>query len=291
MQGHASEAFGSRQVIRRLHRLHATCPFITLRTIGYSLAGTPLLEARIGQGKTVVHANAGFHAHEWITSYALLDFLERYAMQMNTIKETPWNKAYETYTLSVVPIVNPDGVDLIRFGPCVFPDYKDILGELNHFRTDYSGWKANLRGVDLNNQFPAGWEIEQKRKPLAPAPRDFPGYAPLSEPEAQAMHLLACESSFATVLAFHTQGEVIYWGYQEAEPTEAKEMVERMQTFSGYRPVRTIDSHAGYKDWFIDTYRKPGFTIELGKGINPLPFSMYQGVFNSLTHIMASVML
>ena len=42
------------------------------------------------------------------------------------------------------------------------------------------GWKANIRGIDLNLQFPAGWEqakqIKFSQGFTSPAPRDFVGY-------------------------------------------------------------------------------------------------------------------
>ena len=66
------------------------------------------------------------------------------------------------------------------------------LLRINSGSTDFSNWKANIRGVDLNNQYPANWEIEKERKePKSPAPRDYPGDAPLTEPEAEAMAALA----------------------------------------------------------------------------------------------------
>ena len=42
-----------------------------------------------------------------------------------------------------------------------------------------SGWKSNINGVDLNLQFPAGWEqakeIKYSQGFTSPAPRDFVG--------------------------------------------------------------------------------------------------------------------
>ena len=51
-----------------------------------------------------------------------------------------------------------------------------------------------------------------------------------------------------------------------------------------------IDSHAGYKDWFIQEFRKPGFTIELGLGVNPLPISQFDEIYSeSLGIFLASL--
>jgi g-D-glutamyl-meso-diaminopimelate peptidase len=162
---------------------------------------------------------------------------------------------------------------------------------MNKGKTDFSGWKANIRGIDLNNQFPAHWEIEKERKePKSPSARDYPGVSPLSEPEAKAMAELTIKRKFDMVIAFHSQGEEFYWGYNNREPAEAGEIAALIAEASGYRPVRTIDSHAGFKDWFIQEFQKPGFTIELGKGINPLPISQYDSILHSVSGLFFSLL-
>ena len=39
-------------------------------------------------------------------------------------------------------------------------------------------------------------------------------------------------------------------------------------------------SFAGYKDWFIQDFNKPGYTIEAGLGENPLPISQFEQIYN-----------
>ena len=97
--------------------------------------------------------------------------------------------------------------------------------------------------------------------------------------EAIAMADLTRERDFAWVLAFHTQGEVIYWGYQGLEPPYSETMVNEFSRVSGYEPVQTIESYAGYKDWFIQDWRRPGFTVELGFGTNPLPIRQFNEIY------------
>ncbi len=121
--------------------------------------------------------------------------------------------------------------------------------------------------MDLNKHFPSNWDIEQRRKPKAPSYRDFPGTAPLTEPEAQAMHRLITEQPPDRMIALHTQGEEIYWGYEGCEPEQSSRMIREFEAISGnrYQGVKTIDSHAGFRDWFIQQYGKEGYTIELRK--------------------------
>ena len=52
---------------------------------------------------------------------------------------------------------------------------------------------------------------------------------------------------------------------------------------SGYtvENVPFNSSFAGYKDWFIQDYNKPGFTIEAGIGQNPLPISQFDEIYKN----------
>ncbi len=262
-------------------------PFMQINTIGSSVLGKPITEIRLGRGRKKVHFNASFHANEWITTPILLDALNAFLLSLtnsSSIRGISSSPLYEQVEISIVPMVNPDGVDLVLNGPS--SEKRDELIRLNKGSDDFSGWKANIAGVDLNNQFPANWEIEKERKEeKAPAPRDYPGDAPLTEPEAVTMANLATNRGFDRMLALHTQGEEFYWGYEGLEPPESQILAQEFERVSGYKAVQYIDSHAGYKDWFIQEFRRPGFTLELGLGTNPLPLSQYNEIYEEFLGI------
>lgn len=265
--------------IRQLVEIY---PFIRSRTIGNSVMGKDIFELQIGRGSKKVHMNGSFHAHEWITTPILMQTINEYLLALTntgSIRGLYMPPYYDAVRLSLVPMVNPDGVNLVINGAPNEQPYRNNVIAINNGSLDFSGWKANIRGVDLNNQYPALWDEEAARKPSQPEPKDFPGYRPLSEPEAIAMANLTREGNFGRALAYHTQGEVIYWGFQGLEPPESQTLVNEFARVSGYRPVRYVDSFAGYKDWFIQEFRKPGFTVELGKGKNPLPISQFEEIF------------
>ncbi|WP_043933122.1 M14 family metallopeptidase [Bacillus sp. EB01] len=265
-----------------LSRLQNVYPFFRVSSIGNSVAGRSLPEVLIGNGSKRVHYNGSFHANEWITTPVLMTFLNDYLLALTNetgIRGLSVFPLYQQSTLSMVPMVNPDGVHLVINGlPPNDPWYSRVVG-WNNGSTDFSNWKANLRGVDLNDQFPARWELERARNPKVPGPRDYGGESPLSEPEAIAMANLTRRRDFAWVLAFHTQGEVIYWGFEDLEPAISETMVNEFARVSGYEPVKTIESYAGYKDWFIQDWRRPGFTVELGSGVNPLPLEQFNEIY------------
>lgn len=277
-----------------LSNLAEVYPFVRYQTIGNSVLGQDIKEIQIGNGPKRVHMNGSFHANEWITTAIIMKFVNQYLLSltnMSSLRGFTTNPFYQEVTLSIVPMVNPDGVDLVLNGPPSVEPFKSNVVEINDGSLDFSNWKANIRGVDLNNQYPAKWEIEKERKePKAPAPRDYPGDAPLTEPEAIVIAELTRQSDFSRVVAFHTQGEEFYWGYEELEPPYAEVIANEFERVSGYKSVRFIDSHAGYKDWFIQEWRRPGFTIELGEGVNPLPLAQFDEIYEeSLGIFLASM--
>lgn len=271
-----------------LARLLAIYPFLRRSSIGNSVMGKPIAEIRIGSGDAIIHANGSIHANEWITTPVLMQFLNEYALAVTNstdLRDISMYALYLSTTLSIVPMLNPDGVNLVIDGLPEESIRSEILA-INEGSLDFSGWKANARGVDLNKQFPALWEQDAAIGPQVPAPRDYSGEAPLTEPETQALAKLTRNSSFNRVLAFHTQGEVLFWGFQGLEPPESEMLANAFAAASGYEAVRYVDSAAGYKDWFIQDWRRPGFTIELGRGVNPLPLDQYDRIYDAAANIL-----
>lgn len=265
-----------------IRRLLAVYPFWQTAPIGNSVLKREIPEILVGSGTKRVHYNASFHANEWITTPIILTFLNDYLLSLTnqtTIRGLFTFPFYQQTTLSIVPMVNPDGVNLVLNGPPANEPWRSRVVELNNGSLDFSDWKANIRGVDLNDQFPANWDRERARNPKYPGPRDYGGERPLSEPEAITIADLTRRRDFARVLALHTQGEVIYWGYENLEPPESEVLVNEFSRVSGYESVQTIESYAGYKDWFIQEWRRPGFTVELGSGKNPLPLDQFDEIY------------
>lgn len=269
---------------------------LSVYSIGRSVMGRELILLRCGCGPRHIGINAAFHANEWITSALLMRFVEELAEQYKAEGDEsndPMGDLCRTTTLWVVPMVNPDGAELVQRGlSSVHPLWRDKLLAWNEGKDDFSGWKANIRGVDLNDQFPAYWEEEcQRRGVHGPASRDYPGPFPLSEPEAVSMERLTESLRFDAVLALHTQGREIYWNYRDYEPPQAEKLAEKLGDASGYKPVKLSGSDAGYKDWFIRQYRKPGFTVEVGLGENPLPAETFDDLYAELRPLLLEAML
>ena len=279
-------------------RLAAEYPFLRAETLAATAYGRPIRALSLGTGARRVLYSAAHHANEWLTATVLLKFAEDYAEALRsggTIGGVNAAELSEAATIYLVPMVNPDGVALVTGAAA--PEEQERARELarNYPNIPFpDGWKANLLGVDLNLQYPAGWlmarEIKFSQGYTRPGPRDFVGRFPLSQIEPQALYDYTQRIDPALVIAWHSQGEVIYWQYGGIEVPGARELAERFASLSGYALEDTpyASSFAGYKDWFIQSYRRPGFTIEVGSGENPLPLSQFDEIYTASLPILTT---
>lgn len=197
-------------------------------------------------------------------------------------------KILDNSTLYIVPMLNPDGVNLVndKLNP-TSNEYMYVKYISKKFPDIPfpSGWKANINGVDLNLQFPAEWESAKKIKFsqgfTSPAPKNFVGNGPLTEPEALALYNFTLAHNFRMMLTYHTQGKEIYWQFKDYAPQEAYNIGTKFAKASSYTlaTVPYESSFAGYKDWFLQQFRRPGYTIEAGIGENPLPISQFDKIY------------
>lgn len=267
-------------------------PFLKTGSFGQSVMGKNLVYIRIGTGAKEVFYNAAHHANEWLTTPVLLKFTEDYAdafSQGGSIGGTPANTLFRNYSLYLAPMVDPDGVDLVT-GVLSSGGYYNQAVRISEQYPQVSfpsGWKANIAGVDLNLQYPANWDeakrIKFEQGFTSPAPRDYVGKAPLVAPESYAVYRFTKSHNFLLTLSYHSQGELIYWKYLDYEPARSREIADYFGEVSGYSVEETpyASGFAGYKDWFIETYNRPGYTIEVGLGQSPLPVSQFPEIYRA----------
>ncbi len=263
-----------------INRLCAKYEFIKRFNIGKSCQGKDITALKIGCSESYCLITAGIHGSERITSTVLLMFIEQLcrAFKLNGyIEGLNVRKGMLGRGVIFIPCVNPDGCDISLLGEKSCGERAEYISNL--CKGKFEKWNANFRGVDLNHNFDADWQtLSQKEKSLGiigPSPTRFGGYKPHSEPETLALVNLCKKVSISHTVALHSQGEVIYWSFGDTVLPKAKKMAEIMATSSGYAldvPI-SIATGGGFKDWFIKEFARPGFTVEIGLGENPLPAS------------------
>ncbi len=230
--------------------------------IGQSVEGRKLYYIKLGEGDTKVFLNGAHHGLEWLTS----KFLMRFAKDVLKNKNG-YLLGYDLITLLneksiyIVPMVNPDGVER---AVCGGKPYKNV-------------WQANARGVDLNHNYNALWERAKALEPengiYGPGPTRYGGEAPESEPESRCVADFTRICKFDMVIALHSQGREIFYDFEGMASGRARDIAKSMEECSVFKLMHPtgIASYGGYKDWFIKEFGKPGYTIEIGEGKNPLP--------------------
>ena len=295
--------FGAQAQARRLARVRARFPFVYVRELTRTQGGRPIHALQLGQGQTKLLIAGGHHANECITSALCWALLERYCAALEDGGEfggVPASRLYYAAVLYLVPMLDPDGAALTagEIAPgsaehaaarAIAARYPDVPFPL--------GWKANLAGVDLNLNYPAGWQAAKTIKAglgtTSPAPRDWGGGHPLDQPETAALAAYTCCVHPDLVLAYHTQGGEIYHGWRGFEPPGSAQLAAAFAAASGYRvcAVPPQSDNAGFKDWFVSRFRRPGFTIEAGRGENPLPMDQLPALVRENEPIWALAML
>ena len=283
--------------------LLAAYPAFRSEVLTTTAYGRPVRTLVIGEGERRVLFSAAHHANEWITTPVILKFMEELAdaaQRGGKIWGVDASTILRYNTIHTVPMVDPDGVDLvtgaIEPGTLAYESARS-LGDNYPDIPFPDGWKANLLGVDLNLQYPAGWlqarEIKFSQGFTKPGPRDYVGRSPLNQRETMALAAYTEEVDPVLVLAYHTQGEVIYWQFREIEVPGARDLAEEFARISGYvlEDVPYGSSFAGYKDWFIQTFRRPGFTVEVGLGENPLPLAQFDSIYKKNLGVLVTAAL
>jgi len=262
--------------------------FLRKMSIGKSSFGNNITAIKLGNQNEIVLFTAAFHGSEHITTNVLMLWFEAFCDSLTTGKSfcgINLRKAFYGKSLVTIPRINPDGCDISIHGKSACRDkYTEIFrmcdGDFTHFN-------ANARGVDINHNFNADWEtlkqIERKQGILSPSKTRFGGFFPESEPETVSLCKFCRENHIRHAIALHSQGEVIYWSYNDIKPKKAKLMAEIMASSSGYALdfATGIAKGGGFKDWFIKEFNRPAFTIELGKGENPLPIETADNIYEN----------
>lgn len=279
-------------------RVNENYQFVKCETIGYSHCKREINAFTVGNTDETVLYIGGVHGMEYITSRLLM----RHFMRLcENYKNCTKFNGYQVRSflnnrgLTIVPCLNPDGAAISKIGA-------NSAGELSEFVIrascgDAEHWQANAVGVDINHNFNADWENVRRREREAgiytPGPTKFGGDFPESEPETKAITNYCRTKNIRHALAFHSQGEEIYYTFGDNTPSRSHTLANLMNMLSNYKlsePEGTAVG-GGFKDWFIEELNKPAFTVEVGIGTNPLPDTDLDAIYERLEEMLTTMAL
>ena len=146
---------------------------------------------------------------------------------------------------------------------------------LNGGNHDFSLWKANAAGVDLNVNFDAKWG-EGKLNSRIAGSENFVGERAFSEPETLALAEFTKKIKPCLTLSYHAKGREIYYEFGQSGATleRDRDIAEYAASLTGFTLINgTRGSAGGYKDWCIQSLKIPSLTLELAPDDmeHPLP--------------------
>lgn len=262
--------------------------FLSVTCIGETVLSKKIYMLSLGNekaDKSVLYVGA-HHGMEWITTLILLRFVNEVCEYYRCAKQ-PFGINLQTLfanrCLRIVPMLNADGVDIQINGVSRESVLYDRLMKISG--GDFSNWQSNARGVDLNHNYNSGFceykNFEAKAGIFA-GPTRFSGEYPLSEPETGALaSYIKYDGTIEMILTLHSAGEVIYSGHDYGPFSKGEIIGKKLSRLCGYELSKPEGpaSYGGLTDWFTEAFQKPSFTIECGKGKNPIHQSKYFEIY------------
>ncbi|MBQ7907670.1 MAG: hypothetical protein IJ309_06835 [Clostridia bacterium] len=271
---------------------------VTYSNLGQSLLGRaiPLITLGDRDAKKSVLYVATHHATEVLLTGVLLSFIEEYVSAYNAYKQLfsiNLRYLYKMRRIHIIPMLNPDGVEYRQGGVMDDNPLKGRVIAYNGGSEDFSLWSSNARGVDLNHNYDAGFleykQLERERG-IMPGRGKYSGEEPESEPETSALCAFIRHNldSLEGVLTLHSQGEEIYYSSGLKIPEKSKHIAKIISRMTGYALSTPEDTacYGGLTDWLIEKYDLPAFTLECGKGQNPLPPSQAFEIYSRLRELL-----
>ncbi len=247
---------------------------IELSSIGQSVEGRELLLMKLGKGKKKIFVCGTHHAREYICTTYLMYAIDRYAYSYATTGF--WNnynvkQILDNVTFYIVPMVNPDGVNLVQNGVYATknPEYIKSMSINEGAKYGYAAWKANVNGVDVNWNYNKDWTYERTKGPRGST--GFNGTQPNSEPETIAMTNYINSIPFDAFISFHSQGKLIYYCDDINKPSGLDKLLKNETGFSMYYEKRT-GVGGSFFDYVARKFGKVTTTFELCPFIGNYPY-------------------
>ena len=260
---------------RVMSGLVARYPFINITNIGKSIAGRDIPALKIGSGAEYSLFVSGDDPTCRITTLILLCFAEELCDKILNGKELCGiniRKAMFGRGVILVPLLNPDGSELCQRGEIGGGYLGSKLAKL--CQGDFSGWKSNLRGVEIARNLPYGFEArraqEREKHICGPTSNGFSGYKAESEPETIALTELCRNQNIRHLISLSSFGQTVSYSGYPSVPARSVKMAEVMAAVSSFAVEPPIAKKSiEINDWFTYEASRPGLCVRIGANKTP----------------------
>ena len=265
--------------------------YVNIEVIGTTADKRNIYDVILGNpnAKKCIVVQASIHAREYMTSQLVMEQMEYYLDNYNKkYKKKTYKDIFDKVSVHVVAMSNPDGVTISQkgIGGIKSASLRKKLKKM-HGAKYTTVWKANARGVDLNNQFNNNFKYIKKYKKGAYA--GYGGKKPVSEAESKALVKLVNDVKPKAVVNYHAMGNVIYCNYGASKKMQAKvyKLSGVIRDLTGYHYMG-LDTAPGFANWLVCKKGIPSCTVEIGKHTAPVPISQFETVWKQNKDVMAA---
>lgn len=253
---------------------------VSLEVIGKSEVGRQIPVLRLGSQDAQYHVllHGAIHGREHMTAWLLMAMAD-YWLDHGL-------SSYGDVCYHIIPMANPDGVIIsqtakLSAGQTRIYNRDTELAYTDEEITRYASlWKANALGVDINRNFPSGWDLIDDR--TFPSAERYQGEEPFSSAEARVLRDYTLAYDFDATISYHASGSTIFYEYGSKEPvnSQSQALGQAVQAVTGYILAGStgVDG-AGYKDWAMDELGIPSLTVEVGCEDAPLAQQEVYSIF------------
>lgn len=272
--------------------------------LGITYDNRNIYEIIIGKISSHKHIliHAGIHGREYLNSLMLIKQIEYYldSYETNEYNGISYRELFENITFHIVPMVNPDGITISQIGingirnsdlkECINKCYQEDIRDKytnDNYESYLKKWKANARGVDLNRNFNASWDLLNQSP--HPSFENYKGKCYESELETRALVGLTNMYNFVLTISYHSSGNIIYWDYIDSlTKNECSNLADITNKCTKYEKAMSDFNYnevvsGGYKDWASSKNQNPipSITIETGEGNCPLNIKEFNNLWES----------
>ena len=294
--------------------------YISMGVIGNTMDQRAIYQAVIGNANASKHIVIYYalDATDSIDTVLAMNQLEVYCKARKNgtaYKSHSIDSIFEDVCIHVIPMANPDGVAVNRYGLDALRTEEARASVQAAYDADVAAGRttepiesylktyiANAAGVDLGCNFDIGWE-EYVSGPDTPSASGYKGTAPFSEVESQAIANLVDSVSTAAVIGYGTAGNEIRYDYEYDGPAEQgvsnvtdigeESLATSLGSKTGYEAVETpkFDERnaGGAAQYFLHVKQIPAVTVKTGSGEPPLDETQMSSIWSANSEILQMI--